>query len=288
VASIKSVLTKESGVRGKRGEDDHKFILRVLKWYGDLPDAELGEISDEVYEYCEAAQQAKNDGHDLPPLDPEAVPVDEDEPGVNGAALGEEDDEDSGDADEELEDEELEDEESEDEDEEEEDGEEEIDPDEAAEIEAEERRAEAAAKKKRAAAAAKKKKEEAAAAKKKDAKTSSRGRGRPKGYTERTRKFRLLHIMNYGKTGHEMHELAQEEGIDLSMSSVQATMYHTRATVDVLDETYGLGISEHLMNEYESSQEEEKETKPQRRGARAHTSAKRKTSTRKATRTRTK
>jgi hypothetical protein len=57
-----------------------------------------------------------------------------------------------------------------------------------------------------------------------------------------TIKFREIILQNYRAPRHEIEQLAAEQGIHLSVGSVNGLLYHTRQTVELIYELYGWAL----------------------------------------------
>jgi hypothetical protein len=208
---IESELIKLTKLKQKKRENDQDWMKRLTTdGYLKLDDDVVEDgLTDEAYDWCEAAVAAIKASGAIPLFDPNEDPEEEDE-----------------------EEEEIE-----------EESEPEQEPEDEAEVEPEPEPAEKPAKKdpKKAAVKAEPKK----APKKKEAKAKKAPKKDPSkkpAFTERTQDFRRLIIEHLELSREELLEMAEASELDLARASLSVIIHQVKSTVEAIEEVYDIKI----------------------------------------------
>jgi len=253
MSAIEAELCKLTGLERQKKEGVERWQKRLITAIYALPEEEFDKISEEAFEYGEAAVKAINDKEPVPPFPngDDASDEEEDETEEEDEAEEEESEEDEteeedDDEEEEEESEEDETEEEDDDEEEEEESEEETDEGEEPSDEPEEEPEESMKKKskkkvgKRSAIKAK------AETKKKAKKSATKAPKADKTRKTDTRrshtKFRLIVCKNLHLSRKELIALGEAKGIELSQTSLGSIVYHVQKTVQCLRDELGVKI----------------------------------------------
>ena len=89
-SAILDELSEFTGLMKRANEKMDRFMRRILGAYDGMPDEDVDSLSEETWEWCEAAMKAKNRGAEIPlpgdyvddalakePVEPEVVEEDE-------------------------------------------------------------------------------------------------------------------------------------------------------------------------------------------------------------------
>lgn len=202
-SEIEAELAAATKLKRKRGESAEAWKTRLVDGYSVLPQKVFDALSDDTYEWAEAAVKAADTKNELPAW-PDADPEPEDDV---------EDDDD--------EEEEAEDDEPEDDDDEEEDDD--LDEDDESEEDEDDG-------------------EEEEAPPPRKPKGLPKVKNKSGDMVDQHNAFRELVVVNYGRSHAELAKLASAAGIDLSEGSMNSIIYHTKQSVEMLESVHGITV----------------------------------------------